>query len=147
MNSVIVFLKELMPTGIERPWAVGGATVAMMLNSLFPYHEFLVVLVYAIIIDFILGTLASIINPNLLLDSTKWWRGLLKKAAELAIVSFASIAASNYNLPILYYAAVGGYTSVEVLSIIENAGKAGVPVPEKLRKTLAQLAEQPERKG
>nr|WP_276625153.1 phage holin family protein [Veillonella magna] len=42
----------------------------------------------------------------------------------------------------MYYVAVGGYISIEILLILENAGKAGIPIPAKLRDTLEQLAEE-----
>lgn len=139
---MIEFLRGLLPTATELPWAGGGAIVAILLNSLFPIHDYLNVLAYAMVIDFVFGMFAAFVNPSLTLDSRKGWRGLMKKAAILGIVSFCSIAAVEFNASSIYYGAVGCYISVEILSIIENAGKAGIPVPEKLRKTLAQLAEE-----
>ena len=38
------------------------------------------------------------------------------------------------------------YCATELLSIIENAAKAGVPIPKKLRKALEQLKEEDEEK-
>lgn len=136
---MIEFLRSLFPTVDQLPWAGGGAVVAVLFNSLFPLHEWLVVLIYAMAVDFILGVMAAIINERLALDSRRAHKGVLKKVGILAIVSLCSIIATEFNVETIYYIAVGGYISIEALSILENAGKAGIPVPDSVKKTLAQL--------
>lgn len=138
---MIEFIKSLFPTTAQLPFAGGGAVLTLIFNSLFPLHEWLVVLLYAMVVDFILGVMAAFLNDNLALDSRRGNRGLLKKVCVLVIVSLCSILATEFNISAIYYVAVGGYISIELLSIIENAGKAGIPIPAKLRDTLAQLTE------
>ncbi|MBD8975465.1 phage holin family protein [Veillonella magna] len=58
------------------------------------------------------------------------------------MVALCSILATEFNINAIYYVAVGGYISIEILLILENAGKAGIPIPAKLRDTLEQLAEE-----
>ncbi|MBM6824981.1 phage holin family protein [Veillonella magna] len=58
------------------------------------------------------------------------------------MVSLCSILATEFNINAIYYVAVGGYISIEILLILENSGKAGIPIPAKLRDTLEQPAEE-----
>lgn len=135
------FIRGLFPTTAQLPWAGGGAVLTLIFNSLFPLHEWLVVLLYAMVVDFMLGVVAAFLNDDLALDSRRGNRGLAKKFCILVIVSLCSILATEFNIRAIYYVAVGGYISIEILSILENAGKAGIPIPAKLRDTLAQLAD------
>ena len=65
----------------------------------------------------------------------------------MLLVSLAHFVDSATEQQIVCTAVVWFFLGNEGLSILENAAKAGVPVPEKLRQTLKQLsAEKTERK-
>ncbi len=68
---MIEFIRGLFPTTAQLPWAGGGAVLTLIFNSLFPIHEWLVVLLYAMVVDFILGVMAAYLNDNLALDSRR----------------------------------------------------------------------------
>ncbi|NMD99895.1 phage holin family protein, partial [Selenomonas bovis] len=63
------------------------------------------------------------------------------------LVSLAHFVDSATGQQIVCTAVVWFFFGNEGLSILENAAKAGVPIPSKLRATLAQLAEEKTEKG
>lgn len=78
------------------------------------------------------------------LDSDVGWRKLKKKFLMLAVVAAAAIvqpivsSSTQVNLPLTELTA-GFLCANEALSIVENAARAGVPVPAILREALAKL--------
>ena len=99
-------------------------------------------LVYAVLvfmgIDYITGVIAAGVTGKL--NSNAGLKGIAKKFVMLAICVVAyqvdKIAGSGL---IIRNACLYFYASNEVLSIIENAGRIGVPVPEALRNTISVL--------
>lgn len=78
------------------------------------------------------------------LDSNVGWAGVRKKLLMLSLVVAAAIIqpvlaqAVGARVP-LAEAAAGFLCAVEGLSVIENAARAGVPVPAFLREALVRL--------
>ena len=137
------FFRELIPTATERIWAGCGAVVGSVLSYVFPIRDgYVEVLLWAMVIDYLLGWFAAYANPALKLDSKRGTIGMTKKVFILALVAFSMKLALFLDLRVIYTATASGYLAIECLSIIENAGKAGMPVPEKLKASLAQLAEE-----
>ena len=69
-------------------------------------------------------------------------KGFTKKAIALLLVVALKIAESVQPMPVELSAYVAGWFCLtELISIAENAGKAGLPIPAKLTKVLAQLQE------
>jgi toxin secretion/phage lysis holin len=101
-------------------------------------------LVVAMAIDYATGIMAAYINPRSHLDSRIGFRGIGKKLMILALVSLAHFLDQATGQTIISLVVTWFYFGNEGLSIIENAAKAGVPVPEKLRKSLKQLHEERE---
>ena len=99
-------------------------------------------LVYAVLvfmgIDYITGVIAAGVTGKL--NSNAGLRGIAKKFVMLAICVVAyqvdKIAGSGL---IIRNACLYFYASNEVLSIIENAGRIGVPVPTALRNAISVL--------
>lgn len=99
---------------------------------------FLTTLVTMLIIDYITGLTAAYMNYEL--DSRIGFRGIIKKVLRLIIVAAAVqvdrvTGANGYvrNTVILFFIANEG------ISILENAGKCGVPIPKKFLEVLEQL--------
>ena len=99
-------------------------------------------LLVAMAIDYATGVLAAYINPHLKLDSRIGFRGIGKKLMILALVSLAHFLDRATGQAVISLIVTWFYFGNEGLSIIENAAKAGVPVPEKLAKSLQQLHEE-----
>lgn len=95
-------------------------------------------LLIMIILDYISGIASAIYNKNL--DSKIGLKGILKKFMYLVIVCVSVIidkivgnTGAVRTLVIYFFVANDG------LSIIENMGKMGIPLPKKLIDTLNQL--------
>lgn len=100
-------------------------------------------LIYALIAfvvtDYLTGVMCALINKEL--SSEVGARGIFKKILIFALVGVAHIIDSQIigNGSILRSAVIFFYLSNEGISIIENAGCIGLPVPQKLKDVLAQL--------
>jgi len=132
-----------------------GAYLSAKLGILLPV---LLILAAMMTIDYISGMMASKVeavdhpnNPNYGWSSKKGAKGIAKKAGYLFIIAVAM--AVDY-LTLKVAAAIGIMVSAkaifglmvtvwyilnELLSIIENAGRMGAPVPEWLKKYIAVL--------
>ena len=80
------------------------------------------------------------------LNSKRAFKGLRKKLLILVILCGASLM--HRLVPNLGFRTLVGifYCATELLSIIENAAKAGVPISKKLKKALEQLKEEDKEK-
>jgi len=117
---------------------VAGALIAIW-AGLIPLVQLLLIL---ILIDIVSGVVVAIQERRLSSDVA--WKGMTRKAMSLLMVAMAGVI-QHYaadlvgNLP-LQTAVAGFYCAGEVLSILENATNAGLPVPEILRQTLAKIS-------
>lgn len=140
MNEMISFFRGMVPTSAQVEW---GAVVSMI-GTAFSYacgwDGVLEALVMAMVIDYVSGVLAAYINPTMALNSQKGFRGICKKVMILLMVSLAHFVDQATGQIIIHSVVVWFFLGNEGLSIIENAAKAGVPVPTKLRDTLEQLS-------
>ena len=94
--------------------------------------------------DYITGVVVAAINKQL--SSEVGFRGLAKKLMILVFVSLGHIA-DMYVLggtPVAKSAVMLFYIANEGLSIIENAGNLGLPVPKKLKDIMVQLKKESE---
>ena len=134
-----------MPTGTEAQvgaaTGAGGAIVSYFLG----WNEALEALLVLMVIDYITGLLAAYINPNLQLNSNRGFKGICKKIMILLLIVLAHELEKATGIPAVQSVVVWFFIGNEGLSIIENAAKAGVPIPAKLRDTLEQL--QTEKEG
>ena len=107
-------------------YLVGGIDIAMKS------------LLIVIVIDYITGVISAIYNKKL--NSTIGLKGILKKFSYLIIVSLSVIldrivgdTGAIRTIVIYFFVANDG------ISIVENIGKMGVPLPKKLTEVLEQL--------
>ena len=94
--------------------------------------------------DYITGVVVAAINKQL--SSEVGFIGLAKKLMILVFVSLGHIA-DMYVLggtPVAMSAVMLFYIANEGLSIIENAGNLGLPVPKKLKDIMVQLKKESE---
>lgn len=98
-------------------------------------------LLWAIILDVIIGIMASFINPKLMFNSRKMFKGIAKKLVLLTLVCFAHhldtmMCTKMIGLTTCYFFIIN-----EGFSILENAGKCGLPIPPIIKNSLEQLKE------
>ncbi|MBR8701490.1 MULTISPECIES: phage holin family protein [unclassified Fusobacterium] len=93
-------------------------------------------LVLLMLIDYITGIICGYKTATL--NSKRAYRGIKKKVMVLCILCGATLM--NRLIPGVGIRDLVGifYCATELLSIIENAEKIGVPIPEQLRKALEQ---------
>lgn len=96
-------------------------------------------LIMAIVIDYISGIIAAVAEKNL--SSEVGAKGIAKKIFMLMIVAVANIIDINVigEGNVLKSVTMLFYIANECISILENAGRFGVPVPKKLLDVLKQL--------
>ena len=116
------------------------AGVCTVLSFLFGDMEGLMVaLIALIILDYISGVIAAAVEKRL--SSEVGAKGIAKKIFMLLIVALANIVDTSVigDGHVLKTVTVVFYICNECISLIENAGRIGVPVPKKLLDVLEQL--------
>ena len=78
-------------------------------------------------------------SENGALESRAGWKGLCRKGVTLLIVLVASRVDLALGTAFVRDAVIVGYISNEVISIIENAGLMGVPIPDALVQAIDAL--------
>lgn len=116
------------------------ATIGVWLGLFIgPVNGLLIALIVFVIIDYTTGVIAAVVTKTL--SSTVGFKGLLRKVLIFLIVGLANIL-DVYVLganAVLRSAVIFFYIANEGLSIIENLGETGLPIPKKLKDVLAQL--------
>ena len=140
MDSVIHFFREMVPVGTEIEWGATVSCIGTVFSYLVGWNAVIEALLIAMLIDYMTGVLAAYINPHLALNSQKGFKGILKKIMILLLIVLAHELDHAIGQQVIQTVVVWFFLGNEGLSIIENAGKAGLPIPNKLRNTLEQLA-------
>lgn len=78
-------------------------------------------------------------SENGTLDSKAGWKGLCRKGGTLLIVLIASRMDIVLGSSFIRDAVVVGYIANESLSIIENAGLMGIPIPDPIKNGIDAL--------
>ena len=100
-------------------------------------------LLYALIafevIDYITGVMCAVIDKKL--SSAAGFKGIFKKVLIFALVGIGHILDTRVigTGSVLRTAVIFFYLSNEGLSLVENAGHLGLPIPAKLKSVLEQL--------
>lgn len=104
-----------------------------------PWDALIIALVAMVIIDYITGVIKAAVQGKL--SSAVGFRGLLKKVAIFLLVAVGVmvdrvIPATNEAVR---SAVIFFYIANEGLSILENAGELGLPLPAALKKSLEKM--------
>ena len=146
MNEFIGAVRELIPTQMQFQWGGIVAAIGTAFSYLCGWDKAVEVLLWLMVLDYVSGIMAAFINIDMALDSRKGYRGIVKKVMILVLVSLAHLMDMAMGQMIAQTVVVWFFIGNEGLSIVENASKAGLPVPEKLKDTLEQLKKQKEDK-
>lgn len=116
-----------------------GAGLASICTFLFGAPDvWLMTLLAFIVIDYISGVIAAYIGNTL--SSRVGFIGILKKTMYFFVVAVAHcVDVATGAGGVLQGIAVGVLISNEGISILENCAKCGIPIPERLIRTLAQI--------
>ena len=119
-----------------------GSTIASLLGG---WDMALQTLIIFMTIDYITGLMvAGIFNKSTktkhgALESVAGWKGLCRKGVALLIVLIACRLDLLTGANLIRDAVVIAYCTNEAISIIENAGLMGVPIPTRLTKAIEAL--------
>lgn len=108
------------------------------------FDSLIKVLLTMIIIDYITGVMCAIAEKKL--SSEIGFKGICKKILIIILVGVAN-ALDVYIIGVgsmLRTAVIFFYTSNEGVSIVENAAKLGLPIPQKVKDVLKQLHDKSE---
>ena len=106
-------------------------------------------LLYALIafavVDYITGVMCAIADKKL--SSEVGFKGICRKVLIFALVGVANVLDVNVigTGSILRTAIIFFYISSEGISLLENAGHLGLPIPDKLKSILEQLHDRAEK--
>jgi toxin secretion/phage lysis holin len=124
--------KEIFKTII----AVVGSFLSYILGG---WDTILSILVYFMAIDYLTGLISAFIQHSL--NSQIGFRGILRKSTIMLILIMAVLLDRLLNDSTWVFRTLVCYFYIanEGISILENCGKSGLPLPPKLLKTLEQL--------
>ncbi len=131
-------------TFIQMAFAAIGGWLGWFLGG---YDGFLYALIAFVVIDYLLGVMCAIIEKHL--SSEVGARGIFKKVVIFSLVGVAHVIDQNIigDGGVIRTAVIFFYLSNEGISIIENATRLGLPIPEKLRDILEQLKDGGDKDG
>lgn len=101
------------------------------------FDVMLITLIVFMIIDYVSGVINAVVKKKL--DSSIGAKGIAKKIYILLLVGAINLLGNAMGIEGLRYIVISFYLANEGISIIENASKIGVPVPQKIKDVLEQL--------
>ena len=111
------------------------------------YDGLLYALIVFMVVDYITGVMCAINDKKL--SSSVGFKGICRKVLILMLVGIANLLDVTIigTGAVLRTAVIFFYLSNEGVSLLENAGHLGLPIPEKLKEILAQLHDRAEKEG
>ena len=102
-------------------------------------------LVVFVIVDYITGVMCAINNKTL--SSAVGFKGICRKVLIFLLVGIANVLDVEVigTGSVLRTAVIFFYISNEGISLLENAGHLGLPIPEKIKVVLEQLHDRAEK--
>lgn len=117
---------------------VGAALAAVVTYVFGGADKWLLGLIVVVVLDYISGIIAAILEHKL--SSKKGFSGILKKILIFCIVAVAHIVDTATSAGgVLRALTIGFLLANECISVLENAGRCGIPLPQKLLAVLEQL--------
>jgi len=120
-------------------YKTGAAAVGAVVGYLFGgWSELLGILLALVILDYVTGVLAASREGNL--RSAVGFKRIPKKVMIFALVAVGHLIDRAVGTNGLFRdATIFFYLANELLSIIENAGRIGLPVPEQIKQAVEVL--------
>ncbi len=129
MGKIILYLKL-------------SASVIMSWLSYFlgGFDVLFICLLTLVVIDYISGVLSALCKKTL--SSRTGFVGIIKKVCIFLVVAVATMFGIFTGLESIRDFTVSFYIANESVSILENLGNIGVPLPQKLKDVLLQIREE-----
>jgi toxin secretion/phage lysis holin len=128
-------MKETIQT-IQAIFTAAGVFVGWFMGG---FDGFMYALLAFVIIDYLTGVMVAVLEKKL--SSEIGFRGIFKKILIFILVGIGNIIdvyiignGSAVRTAVIFF-----YISNEGISIFENIGKIGLPIPEKLKRALEQI--------
>ena len=104
-------------------------------------------LIVFVVCDYITGVMSAIADKKL--SSNVGFKGIARKTLIFLLVGVANIVDLHVlgKAGVVRTAVIFFYISNEGISLLENAGRLGLPIPSKLKAVLEQLHDEAERDG
>lgn len=121
---------------IQTAFAALGGWLGWLLGG---WDGFLYALVAFVVLDYLTGLMAAAVEKKL--SSEVGFRGIFKKILIFMLVGVGHIIDRQIigDGSVLRTAVIFFYISNEGISVVENAGRIGLPIPQKLKAVLEQL--------
>lgn len=139
-----------MKTLITTIFGVIGGFITSLLGG---WDAALTTLIIFMGIDYVTGLIVAGVFHNSgktesgALESRAGWKGLCRKGMTLLIVLIACRLDLIMNTNFVRDAVVIGYIANETISIVENAGLMGLPIPSAITKAIEVLTKKNEKEG
>lgn len=136
--------KDLICTAIG---AIGGAIA----SAFGGWNAALFALIICMAVDYLTGIIVALVfkkspkSENGGLNSSVGFKGLLRKIAVLLIVVVANQVDVLIGTTYVRDAVVIGFCANEIISLLENAGLMGIPIPKALIKAIDVLKSKEDR--
>lgn len=127
--------------------AIIGVIGAFFNAFLFKISPLMDVLLIEMLIDYITGCIVAVVSHNSPksknggLSSTAGLLGLIKKAGMICLVYLTYLFEIRVGVGLAKDCVIFAYMANELLSIVENLGLIGVPIPDKIKNVIDILKE------
>lgn len=129
-----------------------GAAGSIVVSALGGWDSGLATLIIFMVIDYIMGLIVAGIfrsSPKTqsgALESRVGWKGLCRKGVTLLFVLVAYRLDIIISVNYIRNAVIIGFVANELISIVENAGLMGIPLPSVLSRAIDILTKKTEEK-
>lgn len=132
---------ENIGTGVKFGVAIGGSILTAIYGE---WNQIFFVLILLVVGDYLSGVGASAMEGKM--SSRIGYVGIIKKLGIFLVIAMAhqlDIVFGDTNA--LRDAAIFFYMANELISVVENAGRIGLPLPPSITKVIAALKEKGEK--
>ena len=111
-----------------------GSIVAYLFGE---WSQMLMLFFFVIIMDYLTGVMAAVVEKNL--SSAVGYKGLIKKFGMVLLVVLAHQLDKFTGQNIIMTGAIFFFIANELISITENYGRIGLPLPPQLKNVIKML--------
>jgi toxin secretion/phage lysis holin len=115
-------------------FAFFGSAIAFFFGE---WSQLLMLFFFVIIMDYITGLMAAIIEKNV--SSAIGFKGLIKKFAMVLIIALCHQLDKFTGNSVIMTGAIFFFLANELVSITENYGRIGLPLPPQLKNIIKTL--------
>ena len=138
----------MMKNGICTAAGVVGSAIAALFGG---WDEALVTLIIFMVIDYVSGLIVAGVfhtskkTESGTLESRAGWKGLCRKGVTLLFVLVAHRLDMAIGVDYIRNAVIIGFMANELISIVENAGLMGSPIPKAIQNAIDVLTDKSEK--